>query len=373
MAEAHDVVWILGAGFSAGLGGPLLKNLFTPGSKRQLTAYFPDIERLHDFAAETARNLYEFGKKQVLWSDPEEFLDKLDAAVESENANGASSASYTFMQSLVTDSRPDVQVALRHGSPIHRWEGRELTEEQYNIDANTVAAIARRLLAAECSAFLMDENCEGERWLPYTHWAQQLGRHHRETVITFNYDRVIEMLVEKLNCNSIHFVTPSGGFVRPPGVNVIKLHGSVDWKRTSKIEQVRDEFFALHAEDDSEIVIATPGPRKRKTVRELESLWTLAETELQRAKVIFFVGYRFPPTDSESLQRLMSAFGKNENKPTAHIVLGPNVHSEAASRLHGLLKHAAHESNPTIHRHPMYAQDFSAVYDTLQFYSMYGP
>src|SRR5262245_41890040 len=92
-----NIVWILGAGVSTSLDGRLLRNLFTPGSQIQLEAYFPEAAKLRDNIAVHARRLYEFGKNQLLWSDAEDFLDKLAAAASIDAHDG----SRLFMAELI--------------------------------------------------------------------------------------------------------------------------------------------------------------------------------------------------------------------------------------------------------------------------------
>src|SRR5260221_4827914 len=58
------VAWILGAGFSAPLGGPLLKGLLTPSAwhqvKHEYGTRFPSVFRLEGAWAST---LYQYGRK----------------------------------------------------------------------------------------------------------------------------------------------------------------------------------------------------------------------------------------------------------------------------------------------------------------------
>src|SRR5260221_9199477 len=87
------VAWILGAGFSAPLGGPLLKGLLTPSAwhqvKHEYGTRFPSVFRLEGAWAST---LYQYGRKfelgdlfpsisggEQLWGDAETFIDELDA------------------------------------------------------------------------------------------------------------------------------------------------------------------------------------------------------------------------------------------------------------------------------------------------------
>jgi hypothetical protein len=60
-----------------------------------------------------------------------------------------------------------------------------------------VRTTARRLVAAECAAFLQHVDPTREQWRPYRRWAASLTPN--DTVVTFNYDRVLEMLHDQQN------------------------------------------------------------------------------------------------------------------------------------------------------------------------------
>jgi hypothetical protein len=135
------------------------------------------------------------------------------------------------------------------------------------------------------------------------------------------------------------------------------------------------------------MVIASPGPTKRRTANELESLWLVAEEALRRAQAIVFVGYRFPPTDAQARERLLTAIAANtQNYLAVHIVLGPQIHSDDVIRLRRLLDYslfgavlgprrrrllagkdasdASKSSSPTgnVVVQPLFAQDFFSVF-----------
>ena len=238
--------WVLGSGFSKSLGGPLLAELFTEAAELQRTSFFPEAEfpRLHDKPAVIAMKLYRLGLKDNHWSNPEDFLDRLDAAVQ-----------------LGPDSK--------------RWA---FFEKFFDYDAigapfKSVNASARRVMAAECTAFLVENFPERnvkppERWQPYIAWSQQLTA--RDTILSFNYDRVLEHLVATgvpLDIRRLARDALSQQFQEQMResegrASVLKLHGSVDWKGDvadggQKFSVSEDSFFALNAEDE-ELVIGTP-------------------------------------------------------------------------------------------------------------------
>jgi hypothetical protein len=75
-----------------------------------------------------------------------------------------------------------------------------------------VSDAARRLLGAECAGFLVDADPGTERRGPYAEWLTT--RTPEDTIVTFNYDRVIERIAEHEAQNGnplkVHVVLPKG-------------------------------------------------------------------------------------------------------------------------------------------------------------------
>src|SRR6266540_2038152 len=84
---AHETVWLLGAGFSRALGGPLLRDLLTNESVNNIRATFPADEGFLAGDRQAVLGFYsrhryrdEAAPGQRLWRDAEEFIDYLDTA-----------------------------------------------------------------------------------------------------------------------------------------------------------------------------------------------------------------------------------------------------------------------------------------------------
>jgi hypothetical protein len=315
----EKIVWVLGAGFSRPLGGPLLTDLLTPQSANKLTASFPGRDWIVSPLAKVVRELYSnhrYVSESVpgarLWSDAEEFLTYLDTS-----ADGSS----------------------RHRRGIDQLLGAEaIGRSPYK----ALAGMARRLIAAECSAFLSGAKLDSELWGPYARWARHLSP-ERNTILTFNYDRVPDRLAAEAEAR-FQVVVP-GEEPNPKYVPVYKLHGSVDWVTNgSKIWVAADEDgdACFHSRDHSELVLATPGPTKVATMQQLAAIWKPAQEEIQNAAAIVFVGYRFPPSDAEARFRILDAIRANE-QPTLsiHVVLGPDTANDTSARMRWMLVNAA--------------------------------
>lgn len=374
-AAEKKIVWVLGAGFSRPLGGPLLQRLLAPVSYRDLQPHYGQLDG--DRATKWVRDLYLYGREykagrtadqfhldgEPLWEDAEQFIDYLDTACATPPVN-------------IVNAR-----AVRIAAILKRFKQDRLTANpMLPADPPTIPELrvaARTHIAAECCAFLREASLQSELWSPYLRWADALKP--TDSIITFNYDCVLERLPPGL-----HFVLPGEDpSYAEHETHVFKLHGSTDWIRRSGYQR-NHGFERTHQFDfavgcaDAERVIATPGPTKLDaTSNALAPLWDLACDRLREADIIVFVGYRFPPTDSYARQRLLRAIGKNDGAKhlRVHIVLGDD--HEAERRLASLLRHtlrgggrfAGNESGDGTRNHysvsaqGLFSQDFLSVFD----------
>jgi hypothetical protein len=334
MVDARRTVWILGAGFSRSLGGPLLPDLLSPATTNFVGGVYrtnPFIgdgnrqsgERAADCeAASIVRLMYEeFGGETAppgrrFWSDAEAFLDQLDAA----HHGGPESPAAMRIQNAWTLAR------FRNG-PLP--------------DCSTLREAARRLVAAACCSFLRDADTNEERWQPYLSWAQDTGA--SDTILTFNYDRVLEHLGD-------HFMVVEPSKQLHPSstqAQVFKLHGSVDWSRLEGPKTTGTRFVVTQEPEHAltcpgyQLGIATPGPTKKIAANELAVLWAEAVARIKAAEVIVLVGYRFPPGDAEAREKLLGAITANLSPHVElHVVLGPDRAHKDVVRLEQLLRYA---------------------------------
>lgn len=329
-----NVVWILGAGFSKPLGGPLLTDLFSQRLTNELLAHFravaPEVAR----DLEVADNVYRGrGNRESVklrglpWGNPEQFLELLDIG-------------------CCADARSETRAIVARKIAAATSQ----TEAKAEGNLTRYSAVTRRYFAAAASLFLEGQSLASERWSPYRAWAKQLRPN--DTVLTFNYDEVPERLADETSM--LRVVLPHEAALAAEGTDtggralILKLHGSVIWSRPragpgdANVVEVFDSWMdALRAPADP--LIATPGPGKVGVGRGLLApLWDLACKRIRAADVIVFVGYRFPETDNEAKQRLLDAIrSRDSDRPlTAHLVLGADVNATDPRRLGGLLRWA---------------------------------
>ncbi len=373
--DDKKVVWVLGAGFSRSLGGPLLDTLLTETAWNDVELRYGRTvaPQLHGQATLMARLLYAYGRGwpdgykfkrkeyadlpgEKMWRHAEEYLDYLDAALPSDGAKAPSAA----------HDRLSVLIRRLH-VPAYGSSAPDVQE---------VRNAARRLLAAEVCAFLEPKvNTTLEKWAPYRTWAAKVMQ--TDTIVTFNYD----LVVEKVNHPSGPPVVANSSDLRAlPSKDgaVLKLHGSVDWSLDQTTtppmaSKTREDEFAVRCLDD-QLAIATPGASKQRLMAAFEPLWQRALDDIMNADAIVFVGYSFPPTDANARQRLLEAISGNRCPSTlrVHIVLGePGPHT---ARLKHMIEFMCRRGGRRLMEtpirmaysvtvHPLLAEDFLTVYE----------
>lgn len=349
-----NVVWILGAGFSRSLGGPLLTDLFThERTERALVRM--------DLSGERRRQLNQLVKiyQRVQpskaywappWTDPETFVE--------------------FLEQAADDTQPWAAALLKR----HLVDVPEANEPWLR---RQMSRWARQYLAAVCHEFAADAQVAktAERWSPYRRWAAEVvSRQH--TVISFNYDRVVELAggpsPENPSAPNTEAAVPHP---------YLKLHGSVDWGYDgTTVTPQADVHEGVKLDQD--FALAIPGPSKASLSNRLfKPLWDRAEAAIKNADVIIFVGYRFPESDAVAKQRILGAIRADNHRITVRLVLGPQ-RDQHVQRVEGMLKWALggrtvcdtkgaeaykntarHSTFACIIHEPMWAEDFLTVFE----------
>lgn len=345
-----NVVWILGAGFSRSLGGPLLADLFSNALLARSDACFPPnrfFESLATGSAGMVRKLYgSYGPWSATtaerhWKDAEEFLEMLDREAHREKKIEEEFREQCARQGgeAPTDDEIDKLLLANYEvtQPIFYTLGAKCQVRQ-------LAASSRALLAAQCHEFVdRAKPADEERWAPYRRWAGNLSG--CDTIVSFNYDLVVEEAMKAID-RQLYTPLPGNplGLGEDGALTLLKLHGSVDWGRarengTDLYSKQTPTTLLMSGRSDA-IVIATPGPTKANTVAsDLEPLWKKALDKIRDAEVIVFIGYRFPPSDSEARTKLLKAIRENRKRYTSvHTVLGDDIQDPATRRMKGLLE-----------------------------------
>jgi hypothetical protein len=323
MVDAPKTVWVVGSGFSRSLGGPLLEDLLSPRGRAEATGRtglnFNGVYRLYD--THLKGNQVNF---PVYWRDAEEFLDFLETAI----AAGT----------------------VRHGLLEHEARGYHLTLQEVHNQA--VCEVASECLFNQAGSY------NSEAWEPYVEWANRLTKN--DTIITFNYDTVLEMIASwPAGKGRFHFPAAYGNpqpelKLKPEAVNVLKLHGSVTW--FEGMEPLKDISSVIAMLKSGAVpIMGTPGPAKRERSTEFAQLWEAARQALIAATYIIFLGYRFPPSDSHARGMLLGAIRENDGPELVRVrtVLGPRTSADASVRLAKLLEYSLQGAGRKPHNDPL--------------------
>jgi len=137
-----------------------------------------------------------------------------------------------------------------------------------------------------------------------------------DTVITFNYDLVIEE-----SFHGTHVWSPLGGYgddfhgvrsewcknwLRRDGgassisssIRLLKLHGSINWTlyKTRQVK-LKDRPFVVRSGRSEKVSILPPGWNKRIDRSPYKQLWKQARLKLEKCKSLVIIGYSLPETD----------------------------------------------------------------------------
>lgn len=301
-------------------------------------------------------NTYTTGKTSgLLWDNPEQFLERVELAVANPHTPTAKHIhSYLgVVRAQLVAERPELNDPARMLALLH-------TE-------------AVRFVAAACTAFLQPAEedpkvvTDYELWEPYLAWTNHL--HPSDSVITFNYDRVPDLLERS---GRVCFASPfHRDFAtrlqrRAAGERVIEIfhmHGSVNLQYDPENPLGRIEYCdrpVAHTMPER-AVLGVPGIRKKQLATgPLKEVWAPATERLAQADVVVFVGYRFPETDSMSKRIIISAL-KDNPRAHLHMVLGQDLNNDAR-RVQRMLQWAQRPAGGRIVNHYMTAQDFFTVF-----------
>ena len=370
-SKANEVnhVYILGAGFSRPMGGPLFTDLFTKlvpygfltyteTTSPNILAEIVDVDSTA-YLAKIVRHfpMYFQDFKEHANNNPEHFLELCDCALNGKEV--------WFTTCLIKRFFP--------------WtvEGfTSLSEERRNSLIERIINCCKIRLALETNTFTQNVPNNNDRWSPYTRWFEKLGR--RDTLISLNYDLLVETVAEKkqrpfpgrnfkIMDDSARVEDLLEQNEREPNLPLLcKLHGSVDWFEKDEVAFVKryavDDYFYGYPP-----LLGTPGTGKvGLSEGSLKRVWQTALERLRDAHVISIVGYSLPETDNDFRIKLLDSIRENNgNLKAINIVLGqPTPHSQ---RARAILEQATRlyspvGERPTVNLLPIYAQDYLPYY-----------
>lgn len=338
--EKKKRVWVLGAGFSRPLGGPLLPDVFSMRSWHKLRDCFPATFEEMQPAVAAAYAIFHYGSNfpedylflqtesartgERIFGDAEHFLVELPMMGERQFSHLRREARRTLYE-----------VSKRaHPRLVELAALESLTQD-------AVVQGAKVVMACECEAFMSTVREQLEPSIPFLKWAGALSR--QDTIVSFNYDRVVEELLGKrlsVAGSEQPDTTPSDA------PTLCKMHGSVDWVQQGE-KLVRNECLALDATGYNPM-IAAPGKNKTDLTSgegALTPVWDIARTALREASEVNIIGYGMPESDAKARQFFIDNLRQNATQRlSVRLVLGePNFRRRRVeTTLRQALSHRKH-------------------------------
>lgn len=281
------VVWLLGAGFSQPLGGPLFQNFFSDNVAAWVRAWTSVHKTGDKIQPEHLARFYDEGKKAGRWEDAEEFMALLEQADDPQEA-----VPKQFLRQVKPVDFPN-----------------DLAYSDLRKRVRFYAAIATSHFVDRIQGDLP------EGWHPFERWIDSLQEH--DAIISFNYDRVIEELANRASKQ----------------VRLTKLHGTVPARNTLLEKLAAWDYLPG---------ISIPGPGKQTEALKSQE-WQAAAATLRAAEHLVVVGYSFPPSDSLAASFILS----NCSASRVTLILGPDP---AGDRVKGMFERAlgVRTSNPRL-------------------------
>lgn len=370
-------VWILGAGFSRPLGGPLLSDLFSMKMWREASYIFPQqFAPLNSQMSEELAGMlcvyllyqhgtkfpdehlfgYEIkGKGELLYQHAEDFLVKMERLTPHELW---SRLRRVAEEQIVLEWRGTdewLNGVQRKERVVHNevvdTAFRIVQKANHHSRTDFLVASAKRLMAYECSAFhqeIFEANSKGrkeeviEPYIPYQDWGKALIP-REDVVLTFNYDLVFEEVV------------------RAPEVELLKLHGSIHTSTMSGgVKIAAYKPYAILSDQGHVPDIKTPGRSKAQMTAEDRDLWEKAGAYIEQTEEVIFLGYGLPESDAYARKFLLQHLTLNRSTVLKiEIVLGqPNFRTE---RLQETLRQALAYRTHTQKDRELYERKLSAA------------
>jgi hypothetical protein len=276
-------VYLLGAGFSVPLGGPLFRELLTSEiatTTNYLIPREPTIEsRLAlDLPLRLCSFLKRHGYKAGSNLNAEQILELAEGLV--------TTAGNWFSKMFFNELKSEL---------IPLFPEEEFQKER-------LYRFIKSQIAFETHRFLAEIHHHSERWEPFDLWFRDLSS--KDSVLTTNYDLVFEELNDRLLWANKNPMVPLPYHGKPRskltdfGPAFLKLHGSLSWHFSDSevFETYPIRVNDLHTRN---VAIGLPGISKGEFASVLSvQQWMLAQELLTDAEVISVIGYSLPETDN---------------------------------------------------------------------------
>lgn len=148
-----------------------------------------------------------------------------------------------------------------------------------------------------------------------------------DSVVTFNYDTILEQSLWSVGAQVDYRVERTAkvgsDVARPSEVSVLvcKMHGSSNWADVKK-RAVRAHIFDAYDDfcENNEPIVVPPTWKKGELSKLLEQVWQRAAVELADATRVCIIGYSMPQTDLFFHHLMAASLSKNPSLYALHVV-----------------------------------------------------
>ncbi len=332
-------VFILGAGFSADSGVPVMRN-FMQAAKDLLENPESGLPEMHrDIFRSVFDYLYQLRSAQGIISFDVENIEHLFGIAEMEMESGERGLP-EFRRNLITLILQTLDRSIR---PNLSRGAHVVTLESGTQYERTVDTTYTELFAALST----------RRWLSGEYGVPSNGV-CRDAIITMNYDCLLDDALLKIDVMpdyGLPDASYSKEFTQPVRIHLLKLHGSANWlfcanESCPRRLQVwaggpaeRLDYAGRPCRSCSstvEPVIVPPTWAKGSRREILAPVWSQALRALVEAGQVFVIGYSMPDTDAFFKYMLASALARNK---AIDRIVAVNTDSRAIEKYVQLLQH----------------------------------
>jgi hypothetical protein len=337
--ENDHNVYVLGAGFSAGAGLPIMREFLS----RMRDAADWCAEHGRDSEVEAIRSVLQFrlessaaGYRVALDLENIEELFSLASAIDPNGLAGQMQRAIAATLHFCATTSPSL--GLQHRLLV-LGPGSTLST-RLDRDAWPVSAAQRAGYAGDYTPIGVPDF--------QTLLAALVGELsepspiRRNTFISFNYDLLVEDFLARSNIG-ISYGIPSeqleaiAPWHRPDGVPLLKLHGSVNWGHRKDAEQklVAYPSYSDCVEHD-EVPLLVPPTWRKSFTSQLSAVWSSALDALRTATRLVVIGFSMPPADQHF--RYLLAAGLRDNLSLRRIVFIDPAAADVKERAFQILR-----------------------------------
>jgi hypothetical protein len=306
VADVHNnhVVFILGAGYSAAAGMPVVANFMDAmrDSLDYAEANDPEgakaIKRVFEFRLEAAKAGYRSSLDFENIEDLFSLAYSVDDAGLARALPRAIAATLHAAAKRSAITRTELQIQR-----LKNTEGRERARYHASANWHVVRGGPGRRDDKTAETLQTSDNQD----IPIYDLANALIlglEHGREkgssTFITFNYDSVLEQSLVRLGCAFTYSIPKSinrssNVLNTESPIEILKLHGSTNWSLHRGRIAIHDSY--LDAVSDGEQLLLQPPVWQKDRTGAYEAIWNRAVAALSRAAHIVLIGFSIPRTD----------------------------------------------------------------------------